>query len=460
LSAVPQEIGTQEKVILIREQKRRDRRALTPLPTFRGAVLEAQATTDHEFLLSGPAETGKTFGGLWKLDSLLRATPKSKAALVRKVRQDMGSTVLRTWERISSIRGKPRVFGGERPEWYEYPNGARLDVAGIDRPGKVLSGELDWIYINQAEELALGDWETLTTRCTGRGAVTDHPMLFGDCNPGPPSHWILGRQSLRLLHSAHTDNPTLYVESGTLTDQGRRTMTILESLTGVRRERLYLGKWVAAEGTVYEFDRGRHVVPRFEIPAGWRRLRVVDFGFTNPFVCQWWAIDPDGRAFRYREIYRTQRIVEDHARDIVRLSQGEKIEATIADHDAEDRATLERHGVHTIAAEKSITPGIQAVQARLAAAGDGKPRLFFLEGSLVERDEQLVASHRPVCTEDEFEVYAWPKDAAGASLKEVPVKQNDHGMDAMRYLVAHVGMNHETWAEAVPVWKTPRKRVF
>jgi phage terminase large subunit len=105
----------------------------------------------------------------------------------------------------------------------------------MDRPGKVLSGERDGIYVNQAEELTLEDWETLTTRTTGRGAVTDVPMLFGDCNPGPPSHWILNRPSLDVLSSSHEDNPTLYDAAGQITDQGRRSMAILDALSGSAR---------------------------------------------------------------------------------------------------------------------------------------------------------------------------------------------------------------------------------
>ena len=32
----------------------------------------------------------------------------------------------------------------------------------------------------------------------------------------------------------------------------------------------------------------------------------VDFGFTNPIVIQWWAEDPDGRLYLYRELYRDE----------------------------------------------------------------------------------------------------------------------------------------------------------
>lgn len=414
-------------------------RAVKPIesPTFRGAALEAQTITDHEWMLAGPAETGKTFSGLYRLDSLMRSTPKATAVIVRKVRADMNGSVLQTWRRVIAIRGGVDVYGGEEAKFYTYPNGSRVYVAGMDRPGAALSSERDFIYVNQAEELDLEAWETLTTRCTGRGCVTTTPMIFGDCNPGPFTHWIVNRPSLRVLQSVHTDNPTLY-DDGNLTEQGTRTMAVLHNLTGVRRARLLEGKWVSAEGTVYDFNRAVHLVPRFDIPAEWRRLRTIDLGYTNPFVCQWWAMDPDGRAFLYREIYRTGRLAEDHARQIVELSKGERIEVTVADHDAEDRATLARYGVSTMPAFKAISVGIQAVQKRLAIAGDGKPRLFVMEGALVERDDTLDAAKKPVCTADEFEVYAWPKGADGKALKEEPVKAFDHGMDALRYFVAHV----------------------
>ncbi|MBI4916862.1 MAG: terminase [Acidobacteria bacterium] len=408
---------------------------------FRGASLEAQAITAHEWIVAGPAETGKTFALMHRLAGILEGTPRASGALVRKVRTDMTGNVLVTWQRVIDARGGWSAYGGEEPKWFDHTNGSRLYIGGMDRPGKVLSGERDVICVNQAEELHLEDWETLSTRCTGRGAVVEYPMLFGDCNPGPPSHWILSRPSLKVLHSRHEDNPTLYDEQGNLTPQGVRTMAVLDALTGVRRERLRFGRWVSAEGVVYDlFDLGAHVIPRLEIPASWPRYRVHDFGFTNPYVCQWWARDDDGRLYRYREIYRTQRLVEDHAKQIKALSVGERIVADVCDHDAEGRATLEKYlGIRTTAARKDVLSGIEAVKSRLRPAGDGKPRMFFLVDSLVERDPSLVAAHLPVCTEEEMGVYVWALGPDGRPrVKEAPVKENDHGLDATRYLVQHV----------------------
>ena len=40
-----------------------------------------------------------------------------------------------------------------------------------------------------------------------------------------------------------------------------------------------------------------HVVDPFDIPTDWSRYLSIDFGYTNPFVAQWWALDHDGRLY-------------------------------------------------------------------------------------------------------------------------------------------------------------------
>jgi len=199
--------------------------------------------------------------------------------------------------------------------------------------------------------------------------------------------------------------------------------------------RLREGMWVQAEGVVYDtWSDALHMIDR--MPDGWqqwRKIRSIDFGYTNSFVCGWFAIDPDGRMYRYREIYMTKRTVTDHAAKINLLSQGESYEATVCDHDAEDRATLKQCGISSVPAIKDVSRGIQAVQARLSRGHDDKPRLFLLKGALVERDSALVEAHKPTCTEQELPGYVWQTTPEGRPDKEEPLKLNDHGADMLRY---------------------------
>ncbi len=314
-----------------------------------GAAADLWMCKKPECLIAGPAETGKTLGALHKIDALAWKYPKAHIAIIRKTRQSMDASVLKTYQ--DKVKHEAvATYGGHKPAWFDYPNGSRIVVGGMDNPNKILSSEFDVIYVNQTEELILDDWEKLLTRTTGRAGNIPNPQVIGDCNPGPRTHWILQRRhlpSVAFFESRHEDNPTLFdPPTGQITAQGRRTMAVLDSLSGVRYQRLRLGKWVSAEGQIYEgYDAAVHLIDRFDIPPDWRRFRVIDFGLVHSFVCQWWALDEDGRMYRYREIYMTGRTVKTHAAQINELSEGEKIEETICDHDAEDRATLAENGI-------------------------------------------------------------------------------------------------------------------
>jgi phage terminase large subunit len=421
-----------------------------------GGGLALWKNKDPEVIISGPAETGKTRTALEKLDALMWKYPRSQAIIIRKTFKSLKTSVLLTFEHKVLGAWNPHAnngkgafdqnktpviqLGGEHPEGYLYPNGSRIYLGGMDSPDKVLSSEWDVVYVNQAEELTLNDWEIISTRTTGRAGNMPYAQMIADCNPGHPTHWIRSRARLKLIESRHEDNPILFDQkTHQITEQGKRSLAVLDALTGVRYRRLRLGQWAAAEGAVYEeFDRAVHLIDPFPIPKDWIRIRAIDFGYTNPFICQWWVIDPDGRLYLYREIYMRHLLVEDAAVLINRLSEGENIYTTVADHDAEDRATLERHGIPTIAAMKAVSPGIQAVQSRLRKAGDGKPRLYVLRGALVEVDQSLQTVHKPLCTEEEFDSYIWRPTKDGTPNKEDPLKKDDHGMDTARYAVAFV----------------------
>lgn len=411
-----------------------------------GGARELWRYRGPEVILSGPYETGKTYAALYKLHTLLSKYPKARALMVRKTYKSLVASAVATYEQkvLPHPPDHPKCpvarYGGERPEFYDYPNGARLLLGGMDNADKFLSAEFDFIYVNQAEELSLDDWEKLTGRATGRAGNVPYPQVMGDCNPGPPRHWIRQRERLKLLKSRHEDNPALFdPRTGEMTDQGVRTLATLDALTGVRYKRGRLGQWAGQEGMVYEeWDEDIHLIDRFDIPAGWRRYRSIDFGYTNPFVCQWWAEDEDGRLYLYREMYMTRRTVKVHAQQINALSVGERIQETIADHDASDRATLKENRINTVAAQKDVTLGIERVQERLKIQGDGRPRLFILRDSLVEIDTARAEEHRTLSTLDEIDGYVYPDSREGKAEDENPVKVDDHGMDALRYMVMHL----------------------
>lgn len=440
------------------------RRAFRP----RGAARELLGCKEPEVVLFGASGTGKSRTSLEKLYAAAQKYPGMRGAIVRKYRSTITQSAIVTFNELVRIPGDKVKFNSVEQQ-YNFPNGSAIVVAGLDDPTKILSTEFDIIYVQECTEIEEATWETLTTRL--RWNHMPYQQLIGDCNPDSERHWIKRRAnagSLKLIQSHHKDNPLWWDEEAQeWTEGGKAYISKLMNMTGHMRERFYEGKWVGAEGLIYtEYNADVNLVDAWPFPKHWTRYLSIDFGYNNPFVCQWWAEDEDGRLYLYRELYGTNTTVEDWAHEIHELSGAEDFKAIICDHDMEDRATLERHITHsqdncmggneknqrkipnrrqaTIGADKerkSVQTGIEQVQHRLKVSGDGKPRLFFFRNALVRPDERLLVQKKPTCTVEEIDNYIWDEvksSRLGDRTLEQPRKVDDHGMDAMRYVVRHV----------------------
>ena len=415
-----------------------------------GAAEELFHCREPEVLLSGPAGTGKSRACLEKMHFCMLATPGARGLIVRKTATSLASTAMVTFQEYVAkeaiASGEVHYFGGsgKEPAQFVYGNGSTINIGGLDKVSRIMSSEYDLIFCQESTELSEDDWESLTTRL--RNGRISFQQLMADTNPGPPHHWLkrrCERGQTVMFYSKWEDNPRLF-DKGVWTREGATYTRLLKNLTGVRKQRLAYGKWAAAEGLVYEgFDPAVHLwKPIFRPPNEWPRYWGVDFGFTNAFVWQDWAADRDGRLFLIQEIYRTQTLVEDHAKEILRLAHKSEFkgqpEFVVCDHDAEGRATLERElGISTVAAHKSVLEGIEAVQARMKLRDDGRPGMYITRDACRNKDQALVDVSQPASTEEEVTEYIW----ADPGLKhEQPVKKNDHGCDAMRYVVAQVDL--------------------
>lgn len=419
----------------------------------RGAAKRLFECRDSEVLLGGPAGTGKSRAALEKLHLQMLKYPGARALILRKTATSLTNTGLVTYkehvarEALATGEVTWRTANQHRAGCFEYRNGSTINVGGMDKDKKIMSSEYDVVFVQEAIELTVTDWEAITTRL--RNGVMPYQQLIADTNPSHPTHWLkqrCDRGDTTLIESRHEDNPVYFNDDRTLTPAGVDYIQgKLDKLTGVRYQRLRLGKWAAAEGLIYEdWDEAVHLVNGFYPPNDWARYWSIDFGFNNPFVWQEWAEDPDGRLYLFREIYRKERTVDQHCAAIRSLVmhddgtwRGPQPQAIVADHDAENRAQFERYlGLHTKAANKKVTQGVQAVQRRLRRADDGRPRLFIMRNALKFPDKELQEARKPICTAEEITGYAWAVKP-GEKVDEQPRKEDDHGMDAMRYVVAH-----------------------
>lgn len=427
----------------------------------RGGCRTAFTARDSEILLSGPAGTGKSRALLERLLIMALKYPNMRGLIVRKTLASLGSTALVTWrEHVAAeaiAAGLMKYYGGsaEEPPQYRFTNGSKIMVGGMDKPTRIMSSEYDVVYVQEAIELTETDWESITTRL--RNGKIPYQQIIADTNPDVPTHWLKVRCNqgkTRMIESRHEDNPMLMSADGTLTERGKEYIGKLDNLSGARKQRLRGGLWVASEGQIFEeWDPAVHLIDRFRVPKEWTRYWSIDFGFVNPFVWQNWAIDPDGVAYLTTEIYQSKRTVDQHAKQIIRQVtdnrqqvgvKGQWLEAKpraiICDHDAEGRAVLERElGLSTLPAYKVVTEGLQAVQVALRPRPGGKRGFYvFRDARCHPADAELLDAKKPTSTAEEIPGYIWD-EGAGKTPKETPVKEDDHGCDALRYFIVEQG---------------------
>ena len=260
--------------------------------------------------------------------------------------------------------------------------------------------------------------EQALARCSVPGA-----KLWFNCNPDGPEHWfrkewLLKAEEHKALHLHFTmdDNPALDEE----TRQRYRTM-----YSGVFYERYILGRWVMSEGLIYDMmDPTANTYDDSSAPpslhfAGIRTI-ACDYGTTNP--CFFLDVyDYDGtvyvdREYRWdsREEHR-QKTDEEYA-DAMAAFMGQTQCAIIVDPSAASFiAALRRRGMYVIPADNEVLDGIRRTSVLI-----GRRKLMIHKGCAGLLDE--------------MGTYLWDEKAC-AHGDERPLKERDHGPDALRYFV-------------------------
>lgn len=205
------------------EQERRRRQTIVEgAPKYEpiGSIAALFACEKQEVLVSGPAGTGKTRGCLEKLHYYCSNFERLRCLIVRKTRESLTESALVTYEDhvLNDIEREKIVRGLQRRNRtvYQYDNGSVIVVAGLTVGGrnqvaKIMSTEYDMIFVPEATELELSEYQKLITRL--RNHRLHFQQLLADCNPDSPQHWLYLRSQsnrTRLIESTHFDNPVLY----------------------------------------------------------------------------------------------------------------------------------------------------------------------------------------------------------------------------------------------------------
>lgn len=189
---------------------------------------------------------------------------------------------------------------------------------------------------------------------------------------------------------------------------------------------MFGGEWNKMEGLVYKcFDEDANLINPFQLPPGTKYVAGVDFGTTAPFVIVVRAITPNGEHFQITETYRTGLGITDMIGLIKQMLQAYPIKIFYCDPSAagyilEINRAINGTGASAVPADNDLKIGIDLHYALIASR---RYKLFRGDNK-----------H----TIDEYDTYHYPSEqeikADNDIVDNEPVKQNDHAMDANRYV--------------------------
>ena len=296
-----------------------------------------------EVLFGGAAGGGKSYGQC--VDALLYALkyPKSKQLILRRTYLDLERSLImqhlafypRQVYRYNSSNHRGTFANGSMIEFgycdserdvYRY-QGAEYDVIRFDE----LTHFTDHMYIYLISRLrGANDYPKQVKSSTNPGGVGHSWVKSRFIDVGPPDTLHQADGGTRLfIPSLVQDNPFLMEH-----DPGY--IKRLENLAEADRKALLYGDWDIFEGQYFnEWRREIHVLRPFEIPEHWRRYVTLDYGL-DMLAAYWVAMDTQGRAYVYKELYQSGLRMSEAAR-AVREMTGETVRAYFAPPDLWNR---------------------------------------------------------------------------------------------------------------------------
>ena len=280
-----------------------------------GPQTDFLAAPEKDVLYGGAAGGGKSFAML--IDPLRNCHLKGHRALIlRRSMPELRELIDKSRELY------PRAFPGtkfrEVEKIWNFPSGAKIEFGFLEKDADVyryqgqayswigfdeithLPTEFGWNYL--ASRLRTTDPKIKTyLRCTANpGGVGAHWVRKRYLEPTEPNKSFIGDDGLtrKFIPARLMDNPYLA--------QDGEYERMLLSLPPIQRKQLLEGNWEVNEGAAFvEFDPSVHVVPPFELPLHWERVKGIDYGYASESCCLWAAVDPqDKTLIIYRELYQ------------------------------------------------------------------------------------------------------------------------------------------------------------
>lgn len=403
-----------------------------------GPQTEFLASPERDVLYGGAAGGGKSYAML--VDPLRFCHRAAHRALIlRRSMPELRELIDKSRELY------PRAFPGckfrEVEKVWNFPSGAKVEFGFLERDADVYRYQgqsYSWIGFDEITHLPTEfGWNYLSSRLRTTDSEID-PYLRCTANPGGVgAHWVKKRYvdpnepgqafkgedglTRRFIPARLDDNPYLSTDG--------RYEEMLKALPPVQRKQLLEGNWDITEGAAFtEFDPTMHVIPPFQLPISWERVKGIDYGYASESACIWAAVDAtDGTLVVYRELYQKNLTGKDLGQVITEMEIADPFAVPgVLDTAAWARTgttgptvgeALVNEGHKLRRADKNRIQGKIQIHEYLKIRHSGRPKMQIFNS----------------CPNLIKELQSIPMDKTRA--EDVDTHAPDHAYDALRYLI-------------------------
>lgn len=307
------------------------------------------------------------------------------------------------------------IFGGKDESSQDLVQG--LTCAGFFFDEVTLMPES---FVNQA-----------VARCSVEGS-----KLWFNCNPGGPFHWFkvnwidqLDDKNMLRLHFLLSDNPSL---------SPKKIAWYERKFSGVFYQRYILGLWVMAEGVIYSMFEPKMIVHRVPKDVTIREKWIgIDYGQANATTFILCGIGSDSIFYVLDEYFHSgrdsmvQKSPKAYAKDFKKWLLKNGVDGMPVRY---DKIFIDPSAKGFML--QLFEENVQGIRQAINEVNRG----IELFSSLIQNGNFRVLSHCKNVLK-ELGSYSWdPKRQEKG--EDVPIKQHDHTMDAIRYILNGTRM---TW---------------